>query len=438
MQPGGFAEPLARQLALAFDEDLAGLSDACLVECELIAVESRLQALEAFVHDLFCHLPVHRGGGRAGARRVFEAEGLRIFDLVDQREGFFEFRVGFPGEAHDEIARQRNIGARGAHIFQQPQVAVCRVTAVHRLEHAVRSALHRQVQIGHQLFDLGMTPNQPFFKIVGMAGRVANTLQFRYLGKLSYQPVQPATVTFRIHTAPRVDVLPKQRDFTRAALRQTVRFLYQIGEGAGNLRAPRIWHDAIGAEFVAALLHREEGCRKAFCPLRQGRELGNGRHVRIGGPFALNRLVQHVGQAVIGLRADDHADRRAASHDLLAFGLRDAACYRDQRFLADLAPRLGQAPDVRIDFLCRLFAYVAGVEDHEIGFLALRRRHDPALVQHVGHALAVIDVHLAAEALDPVGLGGGSRFHSRCAPIAKKRGSFNEKGGTWPPFPSNC
>ena len=63
------------------------------------------EALEAFVHDLGGDLAVHAGGRGAGARGGLEAEGLRVADCVDERQGLGELGLGFAGEADDEIAR---------------------------------------------------------------------------------------------------------------------------------------------------------------------------------------------------------------------------------------------------------------------------------------------------------------------------------------------
>ena len=211
--------------------------------------------------------------------------------------------------------------------------------------------------------------------------------------------------------APRGHVLAEQRDFLRARFDQLARFGHQIAVRTRDFRAARIGHHAIGAELVAAFLHGEEGGRADPPAFGQRGELGDRGHVGIGRAFALHRAVQHFGQAVVGLRADDHAHRGRAFHDLLALGLRDAARDRDHRRLG-LRLALGQAADVRIDLLRRLLADVAGVEHHQIGVLALGRRRNALRIEHLGHALAVIDVHLAAEALDPVGLGRGvGRFH---------------------------
>src|SRR5690606_407530 len=69
LQPRRLAKPLSRLLALALDEHLATPADRRFVERQLVAVDRRLEALEALVHHLARDLAVHRRGGRAGAGR---------------------------------------------------------------------------------------------------------------------------------------------------------------------------------------------------------------------------------------------------------------------------------------------------------------------------------------------------------------------------------
>ena len=252
-----------------------------------------------------------------------------------------------------------------------------------------------------------------------MAGGVADAREAIDLGQRADQGRKAHRVAALVLSAPGGDVLAQQRDLARAGIDQLARLELEIGIGARDLGAAGVGDDAIGAEFVAAFLHGEKGGGRALAALGERGEFGDRGHVGVGVALALHRPVDHVGQAVIGLRADHHRHRRRARHDLVALGLRDASRDRDQRRLASLGTRLHQPADVGIDLLGRPLADMAGVEHHQIGLLALGRGRDAALTQHLGHALAIIDVHLAAEALDPVGPGGGGRFHRRGAPYGK-------------------
>jgi hypothetical protein len=50
---------------------------------------------------------------------------------------------------------------------------------------------------------------------------------------------------------------------------------------------------------------------------------------------------------------------------------------------------------------------MAGVEDDEVGVVAVVDRAQALSAEQLGHALGIVDVHLAAERLDEEGLGLG-------------------------------
>ncbi len=113
---------------------------------------------------------------------------------------------------------------------------------------------------------------------------------------------------------------------------------------------------------------------------------------------------QQRGQAVIGVRPDDDVDARRAADDLGPLGLRDAAGDDDARLDPRRAARRLQPADVAVDLLGGLLADVAGVEDDDVGGVDARGGIALGLEQ-LADALAVVDVHLAAEGLDVVGRG---------------------------------
>jgi hypothetical protein len=95
-------------------------ADAGGVERGLLVAQQRLQRLQARSFRL--PAPGRRaGGGRAGARRIFEAVGLGEADLADQRHRGLEIRVGLAGVADDEIRRQREIRPRRAQPVDEPR-----------------------------------------------------------------------------------------------------------------------------------------------------------------------------------------------------------------------------------------------------------------------------------------------------------------------------
>jgi hypothetical protein len=117
------------------------------------------------------------------------------------------------------------------------------------------------------------------------------------------------------------------------------------------------------------------------------------------------------------------------SHDLLAFGLRDAPGDGDRDAAAGACGAFfehADAAELGIDLLGRLLADVAGVEDDEVGVIGGCRLDVALARQDVRHALGVIDVHLAAVGLDKGAAGGGGLVLSQC-----RRGSRPERFGPW-------
>ena len=197
---------------------------------------------------------------------------------------------------------------------------------------------------------------------------------------------------------PAVDVLAQQRDLAHAARHEVAGFRQDALGRAADLGAAGIGNDTEGAELVAALLHGQEGRGRAACggALRQVVELVLGREVGVHG----GRLApRHGGQAVIGLRPHDKVHQRHPADDLVPLGLGHAARDTDLEVRPLGLERL-QAPEVGIELFGRLLADVAGVQQHHVRVLGAVRLDIAFRAHGLGHALAVIDVHLAAVGLD--------------------------------------
>src|SRR3546814_1348253 len=67
----------------------------------------------------FVDLVVHRRGGRAGAARIFEAVRHRVIGPAHDIERRLEILLGLAGEANDEVARNRDVGACFANAFDE-------------------------------------------------------------------------------------------------------------------------------------------------------------------------------------------------------------------------------------------------------------------------------------------------------------------------------
>src|SRR3546814_4787388 len=75
---------------------------------------------------LFRSLIFHRRGRGAGAARIFEAVRHRVIGRADDIERRLKILFGFAGEADDEVARDRDIGAHGTHALDDAKIAVDR------------------------------------------------------------------------------------------------------------------------------------------------------------------------------------------------------------------------------------------------------------------------------------------------------------------------
>ncbi len=102
---------------------------------------------------------------------------------------------------------------------------------------------------------------------------------------------------------------------------------------------------------------------------------------------------------MIGLRPDDQIDIRRTAQDFLSFRLRHAARNADGQFLAIRFARilhLAQTAKRGIELFRRFFTNMAGIEQNQIGIIRRISRDIAFRCKAVGHALAIVDVHLAA------------------------------------------
>ncbi|MNT15287.1 hypothetical protein D3C72_1503340 [compost metagenome] len=115
------------------------------------------------------------------------------------------------------------------------------------------------------------------------------------------------------------------------------------------------------------------------------------------------------------LRTEHDVDVGRARDDGLAFLARHAAAHAD---LHALGLQVLHAAEVGEHLLLRFLAHRAGVEQDEVGLVhVLRGLVALRGVEHVGHLVRVVLVHLAAEGLDEY------FFHGELSvPFAKRKG----------------
>ena len=260
-------------------------------------------------------------------------------------------------------------GRACADALDQPQVACGAVPAVHRLQHPVAARLHRQMQEGHQLRLVAMRGDQVVGHVVRMRGGVADPRQSLDAREPPHQGGEAGSGRVAVG----VDVLPEQRDLDHAPVDQRAGFRLDARGRPRYLAAAGIGHDAEGAELVAAFLHGEKGHGRPPGAAVGGEviELLLGGKLGLDRPFAALAAVEHVRQAVVGLRTDHQVDHGRACQDLGALGLRHAAGDADSQIrVRDLqAP---EPPELGIDLLRGLLADVAGIEQDQVGVLGGR------------------------------------------------------------------
>ena len=393
------ADPLPGQAARLLEKHADFAPDHRGLAGALLLGDQRLQRLQPRVGDLGGDLIGAIGGGRTRARRILEAEGRAVIHRPDQRHRVFEILVGLAGETDDEIAREHHVGPRRANPLDKAQICLGGVLAVHCLEDPVRTRLHRQMQVGHQLGLFGMGLEQVFGHVVRMRGGVADALQPVDFRQCAHQ-LPKAPVAALARTVIAVDVLAEQGDLAHALVDQLLRLVQHLGDRARDFRAARIGHHAEGAELVATLLHRQKRSRaRRLRALRQEVELVLGREFGVDRALAALGRLDHLGQAVIILRAHHQIDQRHPAHDLGALGLRHAARDADLEIGLFILERL-QPAQIGIDLFGGFLADVAGVEQYHIRLGGVVGQHIALGAHGLGHALAVIDVHLTAIGLD--------------------------------------
>ena len=110
-----------------------------------------------------------------------------------------------------------------------------------------------------------------------------------------------------------------------------------------------------------------------------------------------------AGRAPDVVRAEDRVHPRRLLQDGFAVLLRQAPAD------GDLHARVGcldrrQHAEVAVELVVRVLPHGARVEDDDVGLVALRRNVAGGL-EHAGHPLGIVDVHLAAEGAHLVGAG---------------------------------
>src|SRR5215831_1115706 len=226
-------------------------------------------------------------------------------------------------------------------------------------------------------------------------------------GNVSHRHQQLGKALLRIGIAVRVHVLPEQLNLRVAEVVKLTRFSNNRRRCPAALLAPRKWHHAIGAEFVAALDDRDVSAMRIGPGGVLGFEAVIGLTiVQSGGATSRLDLHEHLWQVPVRGRSADHRDVRRPLKNLLAFLLSHAA---DHAELLALFLELAIVGEAMKDLLLRFVADRACVVEDEPGFLNRWNLPVALLDQSADHLFGVVHIHLAAEGLEVKRLVRGPR-----------------------------
>src|SRR5690554_6865016 len=374
-----------------------------------------VQAILQNTQPLLLHLhrrivrQIRRRSTRAGA--VDEAEGHIKADVVDQLHGVLEILIGFTREADDEIRGEADVRADFAQTAQFGLVFQGGVAAFHGGQDAIRAALHRQVQVADQFWYPLVDLDQGIAEFHRMGGGVADAVDAVDGGDDFDQLRQVHLVAVVGVATIGVYVLPQQVHLAHALGSQVGHFGDDVIHRAADFFAAGVGHHAEGAVFAAAFHDRNERRRAVGAGLRQIVEFFDLREADIDHANAITLgayFGDHVGQAVQGLRAEDHIHVGCPVDDGLAFLARDAAANADDQvglFGFETFP----AAKLVKHFLLSFFADGAGVQQQDVGVIGVVGDfHRFARFEQVCHTGRVVLVHLAAVGFDEQLLGHGS------------------------------
>ena len=204
-----------------------------------------------------------------------------------------------------------------------------------------------------------------------------------------------------------IHILPKKRQFTRAACHQPFGFFQNSFDRTRKFSAACIRHNAKGAKFITAFLNAQKCGWATRCMLaRQEIKFHFFGKIRINNPVAACRinLANQFGKPVIGLRPNNNINPWCAADNFFAFGL----CHTSGNGNRNLTPlligsaffELAQSAKFGKHLLRRFFTNMACVQNHHIGTISHIGWRIAKRGQHIGHTVRIINIHLTAVGFD--------------------------------------
>ncbi len=248
-----------------------------------------------------------------------------------------------------------------------------------------------------------------------MRGGIAQALDARNFRQRMEEAGETPDFSIGTFAVEGVYVLSQEGDIFCAVVRKFAGFIENGRDVARIFRAARVGHNAERAEFIAAFLNGKE-CR---CTFLAGMLAGEFVELVINGKVSVynafrairaSDLRDHFWKLIVGLRTENHVDIFGAVENNIALGLRDAACDSEKHlaaifFFGDFV--FAQTAEIRKHFVGRTFANVTGIQNCHVRAFGRINHVIAKRAQDIGHAMTVIDIHLAAIGLDKKLLAGG-------------------------------
>ena len=175
--------------------------------------------------------------------------------------------------------------------------------------------------------------------------------------------------------------------------------MHDVAGTARDLLAPHHRDDAEGAGVVAADGDRHPRRVRHLAVRRQRR-----RHIvdrrslfpDLGHRAPLLGVIEQAEHPVQVVGAEDHIDPGGLRHDQVAVLLGEASADDDAQPGPLILDRL-QLPEIAVEPVVGVLPDAAGVDEHHVGIVDVRRGHHPVDLEQAGDPLGVVLVHLAAE-----------------------------------------
>ena len=417
---------------LAFDQRFDPFAQVLRID---LRHDTGLQVFQHFVSFalfFFGHI-VFQAASADGLRTRAVAGQVRLvqLQLFQQRISLHELPPRFARKTDDDIGIDRDMRDDFADLVDQLAILASRVTAPHLREHFIRARLHRHFDMWHDARQLGNSVQQLVAHPVGVAGQEANPLHARLLGGIMHNPQQVRQVgTIGDIFAIAVDNLPQQRNFFDALPRQTANMRDNLANAPAAFNAAPERDDAKGAGVRTAIddRHMRADQLPAFVQGQHQLAILQGIAFLTSGIFQLQRFgfmaalaqkIQHR-RRVGGWHKDIDIGQPFAHPQRVAHA--DHAAHHADDLVGLLALQLAQHAESTQPLVLGALPHHAGIDDHDVGFIAIWRGAMTQLFQLGCQQLRVGNIHLAAESPNVILHGHDLYCSSAIVPIVAESG----------------